>query len=219
MKQIVNSWNKRDISLYGRIILCKKFLLSQINYAIQSLSLPDQVLSEIDSIFYRFIWQKPGSNKRVIEKIKRKVLCLEVKQGGLKMISIKDQQNIYNIKWISRIAKENDSPIANLANVFLKNLGGVHYIIKSTLLHPGDILSKAVRNVFWKNEVCAWTILHHHLGDNISSTEHILLHPIFLDSNVQYKNSPLIFRMWIKNNVLFICDILKKKQLLNLESI
>ena len=33
-----------------------------------------------------------GSKKRVFEKIKRKVLCLDVNQGGLKMISIKDQQ-------------------------------------------------------------------------------------------------------------------------------
>ena len=211
MMQIVNRWNKREISLYGRIILCKTFLLSQINYVMQSLSLPEQVLNEIDSIFFRFIWHKRGSKKRVFEKIKRKVLCLEVKQGGLKMISVKDQQNIYNIKWISKIVKQSDSQTAYLANLFFKNLGGVRYITKSALLKPGNILERAVGNLFWRNAACSWSVFHYHLRENFLSKQHILLQPLFINSNIQYKNSPLIFPFWIKNNVLFICDILNQR--------
>ena len=88
---------KREISLYGRIILCKKFLLSQINFVIQSLDLAGQVLTEINSrpIFFKCIWRKRGSNKRVFEKIKKKIFCLEDKQGGLKMISVKDQEKVF----------------------------------------------------------------------------------------------------------------------------
>ena len=209
MIQIVNRWNKREISLYGRIILCKTFLLSQINYVIQSLSLPEEVLNEIDSIFFKFIWQKRGTKKRVFEKIKRKFLCLDVKNGGLKMISIKDQQKIYNIKWLSKVAKEKGSPIACLANIFLKNLGGINYVIKSALLHPGEIFERAVENWFWKNAASSWSVLHFHIRENSSSAQNILLQPLFLNSFVKYKNSPLIFPHWIQNNVLFVCDIVK----------
>ena len=211
MVQTVNRWNNRDISLYGRIILCKTFLLSQINYVVQSLSLPEHVLNEIDNVFFKFIWKKRGSNKRVIEKIKRKFLCLDVKQGGLKMISIKDQQKIYHIKWIAKVAKENDSSIANLANIFLKNLRGVNYIIKSVLLYPREIFNRAVGNTFWKNAACSWSVLHYHLSENIQSAQNFLLQPLFLNSNFQYKKSPLIFPLWIKNKVLFICDIINQK--------
>ena len=62
----------REISFCGRIIQCKTFLLSQINYVIQSLALPEQVLNEIDSLL-KLIWQKRGCNKIVFEKIKREV--------------------------------------------------------------------------------------------------------------------------------------------------
>ena len=95
--RVINSWNKRNISMYGKIILCKSFILSKMNYIIQSLSLPDIVLAEIDGIMFRFIWQKKKSNKRVFERISRTTLCQDYALGGLKMISIKDQQNVFHI--------------------------------------------------------------------------------------------------------------------------
>ena len=129
------------------------------------------------------------------------------------MISIKDQQKIYNIKWISKVAKENDSPIAHLANLFLKKLGGILYITKSALLHPDEIFERAVGNLFWKDAACSWSVLHYHLRENISSAHQILLQPIFLNSNIKYKNSSLVFTHWIKNNVVFICDFLKQSSI------
>ena len=208
MLQIINRWNRREISLYGRVILCKTFLLSQINYVIQSLSLPEHVLNQIDSIFFKFIWKKRDSKKRVFEKIKRNVLCLERKQGGLKMISIRDQQKVYNIKWISKVVKEKDSPMAIFANLFLENLGGIRYITKSSLLHADQIFDKVVKNSFWKNAVCSWSSLHNHLKESSCQVQEILTQPIFLNSNLQYKKSSLMFPRWIKHNVLFLCDIL-----------
>ena len=52
------------------MFLCKTFLLSKINYVMQSLILPDHVLNEIDTIMFKFIWQKRFSNKKVFEKVK-----------------------------------------------------------------------------------------------------------------------------------------------------
>ena len=178
---------KREISLNGRIILLfKTFLLSQINYVIQSLALPEQVLTEIDSIFIKFIWQKRGSNKRVFEKIKRKVLCLDIKEGGLKIISVKDQQKVYNIKWISRVVKENDSPTAYFAYLFFENLRWINYITKSSLLKPEEIFDKDVKNWFWKNAACSWSSLHHSLrGDPISVQSINLSQPFFSNSSIQ----------------------------------
>ena len=213
MLKIVNRWSKREISLYGRVILCKTFLLSQINYVIQSLVLPEHALNQIDSIFFKFIWQKRDSKKKVFEKIKRKFLCLDCKQGGLKMISIKDQQKVYNIKWISRVVKEKDSQTAIFANLFLENVGGISYITKSSLSHPEQFFDKFVKNSFWKNAVCSWSSLHHHLQKNSPSIQDILFQPLFLNSNIQYKKSNLLFPRWIKNNVLFICDILENRSL------
>ena len=125
--------------------------------------------------------------KKVFEKIRRKFLCLEVREGGLKMISIKDQQKVYNIKWISKVAKQNDSPISQFANLFLENLGGIQYATKSTLQHPELIFDKAVNNWFWKNAACSWSSFNHILNNNTSSVQSMLLQPIILNSNLTYK--------------------------------
>ena len=58
MTRTVNKWKSRDISIYGKIILCKTFLLSKVNYAMQSFVLPDHVLNEIDRIMFKLIWRK-----------------------------------------------------------------------------------------------------------------------------------------------------------------
>ena len=81
----------------------KTFLLSKINYIIQSLSLPTQFLEEIDRILFKFIWQKKFSNKKTFEKVKRSVMCNDVKNGGLNMISIKDQQKVFHLKWLKTL--------------------------------------------------------------------------------------------------------------------
>ena len=44
--------------MYGKVILCKTFILSKINYIIQSLALPEAILAEIDRIMFNFIWKK-----------------------------------------------------------------------------------------------------------------------------------------------------------------
>ena len=56
IKSIMKFWQKRESSVLGKILICKTFLLSQISYVIQSLSLPDGVLAEIDTLFFKFIW-------------------------------------------------------------------------------------------------------------------------------------------------------------------
>ena len=219
MTKTVNRWKNRDISLYGKIILCKTFLLSKVNYVMQSLVLPDRVLNEIDSIMFKFIWQKRNSNKKVFEKIKRKTLCLDVNQGGLKMISAKDQQQVFCVKWVAKVVKEKDSPLANIVKYLFSKLGEIHYITKSSLANPQYIFDAFLQNWFWKKAACAWSQLHNSMSGKITSLNTILSQPIFYNSYIQYKNYPLIFPKWIEKNVLFICDIIEDRSLKSKNSI
>ena len=134
-------------------------------------------------------------------------MCLDVKQGGLKMISAQDQQQVFCIKWITRVAIKNNSPNAYLANMFLEKLGGTRYIVKSSLPNPESIFDTFIDNWFWKKAATAWSLLHFNIK-KLSSVDNILLQPIFLNCNIKYKNIPLVFPLWLKNNVLFVCDVI-----------
>ena len=50
------------------------FLASQLIYTMQSISLPEKVLTNANRLCYKFIWQKRFSNRKEFEKIKRVIM-------------------------------------------------------------------------------------------------------------------------------------------------
>ena len=64
LTRIIQLWSKRDLSIMGKIMIVKCFLVSQLIYIMQSIGLPEQVLIAVSSLFYKFIWQKRFSNRK-----------------------------------------------------------------------------------------------------------------------------------------------------------
>ena len=217
MSRIVNNYRNRNISLYGKIILCKTFVLSKINYILQSLTLPETVLAEIDRIMFKFIWQKQISNKKAVEKINRTTLCQDVPSGGLDMISVKDQQKVYHVNWIKKIHSDNVN--IEIVNSLTEKAGGIKYIMKCRLENPKKSLNNLIESEFWKQVVCTWSSLCYALGEPITSSEDISNQPIFLNSEIKYHKIPLHFPYWIKNNILYMHDLLINGKFLDYEEI
>ena len=74
IKRILSRWSRRDISIIGKIHIVKTFGLSQLVFLMKSIILPDSVLNQVNSLFFKFIWGKK-QNKNPVEKVKRKVIC------------------------------------------------------------------------------------------------------------------------------------------------
>ena len=88
IKNTIYHWSKRRISLWGKSIVAKTFLLSKLNYILQSLALPPHILDQIDDIIFKFLWTT-DSNKKGFERLNRNTLCLPISDGGVAIISIK----------------------------------------------------------------------------------------------------------------------------------
>ena len=65
----IKCWEKRNLSIMGKVIITKTFLISQFNYVMQALFLPENVLKEINTIIFRFLWEK--NNIQIVEHLKR----------------------------------------------------------------------------------------------------------------------------------------------------
>ena len=217
MLRKINNWNKRNISMYGKVILCKTFLLSKINYIIQSLSLPDNVLAEIDRIMFKFIWQKRSSNKRAFERVNRTLMCQDISLGGLKMISVKDQQKVFHINWIKKITNE-ESTLRPLVDSFTKKLGGMKYIMKLHNSHTQQsVFHNFVYSDFWKKVVCTWCHLCNEVSKSIELTDDLLCKPLFFNDEIKYRSQSLYFPQWIKHNILYIHDLFQNDSFLDLK--
>jgi len=82
MKQLLNSWRCRSLSLIGKILITKVFGLSQLIYFLQTCHITDDDLKLIERSVFSFIWSAKTS--RPNDKIKRTVLKCSIADGGLK---------------------------------------------------------------------------------------------------------------------------------------
>ena len=128
------TWSRRNHTLLGKCVIAKTFLLSKVAYILQSLSLPEEVLNEIDTILFRFLWKNKDINVRAHEKIKRSVLCLDSSEGGVNMISVKDQQKVMLIRWLQRGFTGTNLTQHKIINYLFANIGGLGYIINSNII-------------------------------------------------------------------------------------
>jgi len=81
LKQLLNSWRSRCLSLIGKILITKVFGLSQLIYFLQSCHIENSDLKNIETILFSFIWS--SKSERPNDKIKRKVMKCSVLDGGL----------------------------------------------------------------------------------------------------------------------------------------
>ena len=213
IKDLMRRWQKYEPSLYGKIIICKTFLLSKISYAIQSLSMPENVLTQIDTLFFKFIWQTKHSHRKAREKIKRSVMCKSVEKGGLRMIRAKDQQRVFLLKWLRHyIITDNRSNLtfSNLLELYFHKMGGINYVL-STSIHSSKLKFSPEIPRFWRDVIKIWIdIKQKDALDSYEDPSNILLEPLFNNKNIMYKNSPLNFSKWIKTGITHILDVFDK---------
>ena len=219
IKKSITRWCRRDLSLYGKIIVAKTFLLSKISYVIQSLSLPQTILNEIDLLLFKFLWQKQNTNRKAFEKVKRAVLCLDIDKGGLKMIRVQDQQQVFLIKWITRSIDldETEHTSVGIINMFFKNLGGIRNACRSNLDCKEYNGLNLIKSHFWRNAFSTFLTIktkfiqtNHKVAANDS---------IFNNTFLRFKGKPIFIGNWIKNGILKVEDMIENGHLKTLEEI
>ena len=94
IKWILSRWSRRNISIIRKIHIVKTFGLSQLVFLMKSIILSYSVLNQVNSLFFKFIWEKK-QNKKSIENVKRKVMGNDKKIRGLNMVDIITLQIIY----------------------------------------------------------------------------------------------------------------------------
>ena len=63
---IIQSWSKRSLTLFGKVTIIKSLIVPQLTYLLSVLPNPEQnYLKDIDSLIFNFLWDnKPSKIKR-----------------------------------------------------------------------------------------------------------------------------------------------------------
>lgn len=212
IRRILGHWSRRDLSIIGKIHVIKVFCLSQINFVMQSLLIPDNVLTEINRICFRFLWKKRFNNKRAFEKVKRKTLCTTYEEGGLKMIDIFNVQESIFLTWVEKLLSREDHDWKSIARHFYKQVGGMS-VFRSNTRNKEFKGYNLIGNDFWEQALKIW--LKFTFDDSVNCVT--LIDPLFNNMNVCFRGKSIFLPSCIKKNIITIGDMFSGEEIISYE--
>ena len=93
---ILKKWQKRELTLFGRVLVLKTFALSKLILPATTMYIPLKIIKRINTLFCKFLW---GSR----DKVKRIRVIQSLDNGGLNMINTKPFFDSLHARWITRI--------------------------------------------------------------------------------------------------------------------
>ena len=100
VRNLLNMWSQRNLSIKGKITVIKSVILPQILYLSSNLGVPDWFVSKVNSLMYHFIWSAS------MDKVKRSTLINKIEKGGLKMIDLETMIQSQRVMWVKRFFKQ-----------------------------------------------------------------------------------------------------------------
>ena len=78
------SWQKRKLTLFGKVTVIKSLLIPQLLFSAHFLDIPIGYIKEVNKVFYKFLWNSH-------DRIKRNTLIADINEGGIQMVDIESQ--------------------------------------------------------------------------------------------------------------------------------
>ena len=190
----IETWNKRNLTPFGKITIIKTYLLSKLNHLFMSIPSPsNDFFKDISSILYKFIWDnKP-------DKVKRTVLCQNYYNGGLQMIDIEKFVTAMKSTWVRRLLDPSDMPWKCLFELTISNIRNIRIYGSSFF----KLLKSKTNNQFWKDVFVDWNNVYENY--KVKNNDHIMTQPLWHNPRISVKG--LHFPNWSKCGILFVSDI------------
>ena len=205
MLKETKNWKTRKLTPIGKISLIKTNILSKIIHILTSLPAPEKVLTNINNILFSFLWDnKP-------DKIKRKTVCQDYFDGGLKMLNIFSFEKALN--WVKRLLFQSKSQWTILISEIIGNLN-----LSNLYKYGGEYVSVVDHklNDFWQNVFSYWKLLckNHPINSHSDILQSCLWYIAQISSEALY------YRIWVKKGIFYVGDLLKPSgEIMNLTEI
>ncbi len=204
IRQLLSLWSARDLSIYGKVQIIKTFAVSQLVLVASLLPVPKDIVTEINRMFFKFIWKGK-------DKLKRLKLINSHDKGGVNMVDISSMFESLKASWIHRIsaADPTQSSWVQLANYFLKKLCDIN-TIKCFSVDRSSILP-VLKDLhpFYREVVCSYSYANYVSFETFC--DNIFDQPLwgnrFIHVNLKGRKNVLFLRNWIRSGINKIGDL------------
>jgi hypothetical protein len=198
-KQILDMWTQRDLSLIGKITILKSLAFSKLIYQCGVLTPIQKFINHIIDLSYKFIW----NNKN--DKIKRKTLISDYKDGGLKMIDVNSFIKAQKVMWVKRFLSPDTASWKALLTLLLED-----YLKTDTFKCSLDC-SKRPKDF----PLFYWQILENwfdikNITESIDTPPVVRRQCLWFNENIMVNKEKLKWNEWIDKGINIIHDILNQ---------
>ena len=203
-EKLLRNWSKRNLSLFGKIKIIKTLILPKFVYLAQTLVVPKDILKKINTLIYTFLW----GGKR--EKIKRTTLIGNKLEGGIEMPDPNTFFKSLKIKWVKTLINNEKANWKILPEYFMKSFGDKFLIFYMNIDNIKKLPNLNALSPFYEDLVQCWIEVSQESGSKLETFESIRKQVIWGNKNLTINNKCLVFKNWIKSNIIFINDILNE---------
>ena len=199
-EQTLERWKKRQLTLFGRILILKTLGLSKFVYLFNILTVPNEIIIKITSLMFKFLWDGK-------DKVRRNVVIAPEQDGGLNMVNLYCFVRSLQAAWGARIVSG-----TKCTNIFLE-----FYAKKLGLTVSQLFLSNVCTDQY--NDIALilpkfycdvlYSFNKAKLKKNITQMSSIdfLRQPVFYNENFMWHNKVLYFPNWCRSDLFLICDL------------
>ena len=203
-ENIINDWNKRNITLIGKIVVVKSLILPNLTYLASNTIISKDNIQRFKTLIYNFIWK----SKR--DKIKRTTLSKDYSEGGLRMIDIDLYIKSIQTRWIIKLQENKCDNWTVIPRFYLNKFGKNLLLFKMNLNNVRDLDTATFGSMseFYQQLVKTWISIK---GGQTKSPKNFLdvrKQVIWGNNFIRLNRKCLFFKNWIQNDIIYINDII-----------
>ena len=196
VKNLVNMWKSQKLSLKGKITLLRAQAMPIILYPASILFIPEEIIKELDQIFFNFIW--PSQKHHV----KKDVIIQPIEEGGLKMPDIQTMIKAIKISWVKRLVSKTNNFSLVAKQVAQTDSFGTLFSYNTNIKYIDNKIPS-----FYKQIMEYWLELY---STNPTNPNDILNEILWFNKNIIVGDKPLYYKKWAENGIKTIKDITNK---------
>ena len=214
IKNLMNIWSQRDMTMFGKILVSKSLILSQYNYLLACLPTPNETkLKELDDKIINFV-----RSNRSAQKISKNILQLDKLKGGLNLTLMGPQARGLKITWVQRLTNSLDGGWKDIVRGALPLKNDDFWLCN---LNKNDIPAifgqyKSIPH-FWKSVIKSWCEFNFYDPNTYAE---IISQPLWFNSWIKDDQNKLIFyESFYDQGILKVSDLLVNKKLATYEEL
>ena len=194
VSDITQMWQNRRLSLMGKVIIINTLIASLFVYKMMVLlDILEDIHKRIDKLIQQFLWNNRSP------KIALKLLKLDKKVGGLRLMDLWKRQKAIKLTWLQVMRADRD--LSTIVYPFIAPVLGEH-IWRCTLKAEdcGKIIEKE-RSPFWFGVLQTWCEMNYQ--QQVKSSKQLL----WFNSKICCENSPFLWKKCFKAGLLYVNQI------------